>query len=156
MVIRKQTVVYRTTDQTHAFNAPYQLAIPPEGLHNVIQDSPKVADILECPIELQEGDYVVLGSDGLFDNIFDEKIVEMVWNHEQRAQMFERPDFAKMLQRLTHDMVELCKKISKDNTTCTPFAKYAQAYNYAYSGGKHDDIACIIARATTKPNIVKT
>ena len=57
--------------QQHSFNCPYQLASPtkwPEA------DKPEDADVYE--VELLPGDIVVLGSDGLFDNM---------WNHELEA-----------------------------------------------------------------------
>jgi hypothetical protein len=62
--------------QQHSFNCPYQLASPtkwPEA------DKPEDADVYE--VELLHGDIVVLGSDGLFDNMWNHEMEVIVRNH---------------------------------------------------------------------------
>ncbi len=69
MVIRDGRVVLRTVEQTHAFNFPRQLGTGS-------QDTPADADRLSIPV--LEGDIIVLGTDGLFDNMFDDEILQLV------------------------------------------------------------------------------
>lgn len=35
-----------------------------------------------CSVELWEGDTIVMGSDGLFDNVFDKEIISTVYRFE--------------------------------------------------------------------------
>ncbi|CAB4037930.1 phosphatase PTC7 homolog, partial [Paramuricea clavata] len=77
LVIRKQDVVHSSLGQQHYFNTPYQLAIPPpdqEG--NVIQDNLDSAE--ETSFAVEEGDAVVLGTDGLFDNLTEKQIIDEI------------------------------------------------------------------------------
>ena len=76
MVIRDGRMVLRTIEQTHAFNFPRQLGTGS-------QDTPSDADRLSIPLE--PGDIVVLGTDGLFDNMFDDEILLLV-NENTRKQ----------------------------------------------------------------------
>ena len=62
--------------QQHAFNMPYQLAsarLLPEA------DAPEDADVYELDVE--PGDVVVLGTDGLFDNMWDDQLAAIVHAH---------------------------------------------------------------------------
>jgi serine/threonine protein phosphatase PrpC len=68
-VIRDRQIVYQSTPQTHGFNFPRQLGAESEDL-------PEHADSKD--IDVLEGDVVVLGTDGLFDNLSHEKVVSSV------------------------------------------------------------------------------
>lgn len=77
VVIRKGEVVHQSSEQQHYFNTPYQLAIPPPGqAGNVIQDSLEEAESSSFSVE--EGDLIVMGTDGLFDNLSMEQILDEV------------------------------------------------------------------------------
>lgn len=94
-------VVLQSKAQQHIFNTPYQLAkipspdeikcgllqrlVAPEEIEEILseyerlefcKDSPEEADMYQTKV--QEGDLVLLGTDGLFDNLFLEEIVERV------------------------------------------------------------------------------
>ncbi|KAG4101036.1 protein serine/threonine phosphatase 2C [Neocallimastix lanati (nom. inval.)] len=76
IVIRNGKVVYQTHELQHYFNAPYQLSVLPDEMKNDpinIMDSPNDAIIDQYTVE--EGDVIVLGTDGLWDNIFNEEII---------------------------------------------------------------------------------
>jgi protein phosphatase PTC7 len=61
LVIRNGEIIYRTKELQHGFNFPYQV-----GTHQ--RDEPmKDADRVE--VEVEENDVVVVGSDGLMDNL---------------------------------------------------------------------------------------
>lgn len=68
--------------QQHSFNCPFQLASQkryPEA------NSPDDADVYE--VSLLPGDILVLGSDGLFDNMWDSQLETIIREHLQ-AQPF--------------------------------------------------------------------
>jgi len=39
-----------------------------------------------CNVQLMEGDTIVMGSDGLFDNVFDHEIVQTIVKHKDVAE----------------------------------------------------------------------
>lgn len=69
--------------QQHSFNCPFQLAAQkrwPEA------DPPEAADMYE--VELLPGDILVLGSDGLFDNMWDSQLESTVRDHMKVCHSF--------------------------------------------------------------------
>ncbi|KAF9963350.1 hypothetical protein BGZ65_004119, partial [Modicella reniformis] len=68
-VIRQNEFIFRTEEQQHSFNYPYQL-----GTGST--DSP--SDAQTFTVKVKSGDIVVMGTDGIFDNLFDEDILEEV------------------------------------------------------------------------------
>merc|ERR1719428_41693 len=71
-VIREGQILMASQPMQHRFNCPYQLAY--QGLvPSAVIDSAESADLYE--ISIQPGDFIVAGTDGLFDNVFDPDIV---------------------------------------------------------------------------------
>jgi serine/threonine protein phosphatase PrpC len=68
MVVRRGRVLFRSPSQQHEFNFPFQLG--GEG-------SDKVSDAQCFMVPVQVGDVVVMGTDGLFDNVFDKDVALM-------------------------------------------------------------------------------
>ena len=70
--------------QTHAFNTPYQLSmIPPNILARMaafggaqLSDEPRDAEVLR--LDLRHGDVLVFASDGVWDNLFNQDILQLV------------------------------------------------------------------------------
>ena len=62
------TSVFRSKEQTHGFNFPYQIGTG--------GDDPAKADTQVH--EVEHNDIVVVGTDGLFDNLFDVRIIELI------------------------------------------------------------------------------
>ncbi|KAJ1671014.1 hypothetical protein EV182_007867, partial [Spiromyces aspiralis] len=69
-VVRQGDMIFRTEEQQHSFNYPYQLGT---GEHS---DKPTDAQIFR--LKVRRGDIIIVGTDGLFDNLFDEDILEEV------------------------------------------------------------------------------
>jgi len=63
------TIIHRTTVQQHSFNLPYQLGYKSS-------DDPCDAHLETVPVAA--GDIIVLGTDGLWDNLFDEQVAEII------------------------------------------------------------------------------
>ncbi|KAJ1727497.1 hypothetical protein LPJ61_004538 [Coemansia biformis] len=72
-VVRQGDMVYRTEEQQHSFNYPYQLGTEAHS------DKPSDAQVFR--LKIQKGDIIIVGSDGVFDNLFDEDILEEVSHH---------------------------------------------------------------------------
>lgn len=70
--------------QTHAFNTPYQLSmIPPNILARMaafggaqLSDEPRDAEVIRS--DLRHGDVLVFASDGVWDNLFNQDILQIV------------------------------------------------------------------------------
>lgn len=73
-VVRNGAVVFASPAQEHYFNCPYQLGYGPLSPEDV--DTASDAEVFE--FDVKPGDLVVAGSDGLFDNAFDDEIAETV------------------------------------------------------------------------------
>lgn len=84
MIIRDGKVIGRSDlELVHYFNCPFQLSNPPPSLltHHAhtskfISDSPSSA--IESAVDVHDGDVVVLATDGLFSNVYNSEIVEVV------------------------------------------------------------------------------
>ncbi|XP_076886484.1 putative protein phosphatase 2C 26 [Bidens hawaiensis] len=73
-VIRKGQIIFSTFPQEHYFDCPYQLSSETV--------SQTYLDATVTSIDSMKGDIIVMGSDGLFDNVFDHEIVTMVKEHK--------------------------------------------------------------------------
>ena len=93
---------------------------------------------------IQHGDIIVLGSDGLWDNLHRSTIVDMIrpyvkWTEENKFGLIE--DVALVAEMLAKE----AEKFSYLQNYISPFAESARAHGYECSGGKPDDITVIIA-----------
>jgi hypothetical protein len=149
LVIRDGDIVFRTKEQQFSFNFPYQLGSSSRATAN---------DAEVAVVELEEGDIIVMGTDGLFDNLFDFEIVQ----HINRALGKEDPQRPRSLSNCpltdpstptkseSPNMAELLAKKAFDKARSphckTPFSKHAKEHGYLYPGGKMDDITVLVAQ----------
>lgn len=78
VVVRESQIVHRSREQQHYFNSPFQMAILPnmssgEPVSNLFNDSPELAEV--SSFQLCEGDFVVIATDGLWDNLDESSIL---------------------------------------------------------------------------------
>jgi len=125
MVLRGTDIVFRSKEQQHSFNFPYQL-----GTGSA--DMPFHA--VNVTVNIQPGDLVIVGSDGLWDNLFDDEIVEVT------SRATEPMIIAQLIARQAH-------LAASSKTIISPFAKAARENGYPLAtGGKMDDISVLVAR----------
>eukprot|EP00591_Stephanopyxis_turris_P006154 CAMPEP_0195524606 /NCGR_PEP_ID=MMETSP0794_2-20130614/24526_1 /TAXON_ID=515487 /ORGANISM="Stephanopyxis turris, Strain CCMP 815" /LENGTH=514 /DNA_ID=CAMNT_0040654859 /DNA_START=121 /DNA_END=1662 /DNA_ORIENTATION=+ len=126
-LLRDGAVAARTKDISHYFDCPYQLA-------EESPDRPK--DSTKLKVQVLPGDILLMGSDGVFDNLSDDDIFEAI---------NAVPDKSTFIAK---SVVDMSRKISLDETAATPYAKLAKKNrNPDYKnglGGKVDDISCIV------------
>jgi protein phosphatase PTC7 len=130
LVIRDDRVVSRTKEISHYFECPYQLS----------NDSPdKPRDGTKLNVELVRGDLVVMGSDGVFDNLSDQEIVEAVDGANNGK-----------LGSVAKKIADRSRKVSMNKKAVTPYSKLARKNgdpDYSEGlGGKVDDISCVVVR----------
>ncbi|EER02133.1 protein phosphatase 2c, putative [Perkinsus marinus ATCC 50983] len=75
------SLAYRSEEQTFAFNAPYQL-----DRNQRISSPLRLAQ--KTRTRLEEGDMVVLASDGLWDNVFNKDVMRVL---EEQQTTFMQP-----------------------------------------------------------------
>jgi protein phosphatase PTC7 len=130
-------IIFRTIEQQHYFNAPFQLMYMSHAYRKKhssegnIVDHPRQA--LQGEIDVQKNDLVVLGTDGLFDNLFDEEIVSVLQEYEN-------------LDEISKELLKRTYEKSQSLRVYTPFAMNAYKHGLYFAGGKEDDITIIIGR----------
>jgi len=129
VIIRNKKVIYSSGTQQAKFNFPYQLSS-----HGNFKPSQATID----KIELENGDLIVSGSDGFWDNVFEEEIVEFLENGTV--------DLSMSSWDLT-DFLDLVSKRSDDEKYCSPFCKNArEVAGKHWLGGKVDDTTLGVSR----------
>jgi serine/threonine protein phosphatase PrpC len=164
IVLRKReesnalATVYRSLEQQHSFNCPFQLANLPKpsafeemsrkGLGTLVtmlrksskymNDSPFDADNEMIPLKV--GDIIIAGSDGLFDNLYDQEIIKIA---ESVGEGRKEPQ--EMARQLAQVLAEKAIDRGWDTNYRSPFARNAGKAGKKYMGGKLDDTTVIVA-----------
>ena len=90
---------------------------------------------------VKHGDIVIVGTDGLWDNMYRHEIVHCVKGYTTGENyMFKDP------QLVAEAIATKAFKYSQeDKWYVSPFGKSAREHHYEYLGGKPDDITVIVA-----------
>ncbi|CDW74148.1 serine threonine family 2c [Stylonychia lemnae] len=127
----KIVLQFRSKEQQYSFNFPYQCGTNCDLPYNADDNS----HILE------ENDILIMGSDGLFDNVYDEDLLNCIY-----------PNFNKETKQITdHLAAAVCLStkaeiLGKDKKYFSPFAKHAKEQRKYFMGGKLDDVTVIVAQ----------
>jgi protein phosphatase PTC7 len=130
MVVRDDKVLLRSKEQQRGFNFPYQLGTNSE-------DTPKRADRYELP--MQPADIVVIATDGFWDNLFDQKILQLIngWKNSNGGKV----------DKLAKILAEEAERVSLSRDR-TPFQVAAANAGLRFNGGKEDDITVVVGVVT--------
>lgn len=127
----KPHIKFRTPQQEHTFGYPYQLG------HQDMADKAEHAMLAHIP--LVPDDVLVMGSDGLWDNVSEDEILHIVLE-EKNSPSTPRP--MNIAQKLT----KAAFYNSHDKGKVTPYSLGAtEAFEMVFNGGKQDDIAVVVA-----------
>ncbi|KAI9307075.1 phosphatase 2C-like domain-containing protein [Cunninghamella echinulata] len=137
-VIRHNDYIFRSEEQQHSFNFPYQLGTGSP-------DRPKDAQAFN--IKVEKNDIIIMGSDGLYDNLFDKEILSII---QSQVAPYMLPGTNKHLkfepQRLSDALASRAKAVSDNKCDIkSPFQKRAVHEGIYYQGGKADDISVVVA-----------
>ncbi|KAL8426334.1 hypothetical protein ACSSS7_008163 [Eimeria intestinalis] len=149
-------IVYRTTPQQHFFNCPYQFSRMPDldcSCEALLKKTAQSADV--GSVEVRPGDIVVFGTDGLFDNVFDDDLLELLnrtcWHDCER----DKPPKTNPAV-LVDGLLDLALKAGQpppgaSGSVITPFTKAAfDEVGRKLLGGKPDDITVVVAYVVPK------
>ncbi|KAI5844246.1 phosphatase 2C-like domain-containing protein [Tricharina praecox] len=137
----------RTKEQWHWFDCPRQLGTnsPDTPVNNcVVQE-----------LEVQDGDLVVLATDGLVDNMWDEEILTVIGavleatDEVVESETGEKGDCGRM-KLVAQRLVEGAKKTAIDPFAESPYMERSIEEGLGIEGGKWDDIS--VAAAICRPN----
>lgn len=124
-------VKYRSPQQEHEFGFPFQLG------HMDNADTANDALLMTLPVI--PGDIVVLGSDGLFDNMSDQEMVDLT------EQLLREGSCSSA--EIARSMLTAAYFNSIDRVKATPYSLAAtEVFDMVYSGGKKDDITVVVAQ----------
>mmetsp|Transcript_55045 Transcript_55045/g.128776 ORF Transcript_55045/g.128776 Transcript_55045/m.128776 type:complete len:355 (+) Transcript_55045:175-1239(+) len=136
-------VVFRSSDQTHYFNCPYQLG----------GSGPPAEDPDLVFVRVRPGDIVIAASDGVFDNLFDHQVQAIVAHHlaaawkSQTQAGIASSEVEPFLPDLAAGIADQARHIGNQEglkEVITPWALTAQSEGLAFHGGKLDDIALVV------------
>jgi protein phosphatase PTC7 len=168
ILVRPSTreVPYRSKHQEKSFGCPYQLGHHP---NSAAADEAQLARQ-----QLKQGDVVVLGSDGLFDNVSDGEVVELVmnmltssWEKASKRKRAKALEIVKAKELDEADMLSTCVSpsmlasslaieaytASMDRKRNTPFSLSAtEEFNMIFNGGKRDDITVCVGLVELDPS----
>ena len=147
MVFRKYNsslrLVFQTIAKQHSFNTPFQVSkqFSPKQLqkgYNIIKDNIKNSngniDSDEYFTTVHEGDILVIGTDGLFDNLFPSEIKKIIKRFPKVSSLSETVDF------IVESALARAKGIE-----FTPFEQNMKNIQCEWKGGKIDDITVIVS-----------
>lgn len=84
-------------------------------------------------------DIFIIGSDGLFDNLYDVRIIELIKPFIRGRDDLLDPDLIAQM------IAEEAERFSRKQDYMSPFARGAREHFYDYIGGKQDDITVAVA-----------
>ncbi|KAM7520224.1 hypothetical protein LguiB_019186 [Lonicera macranthoides] len=128
IVVRDGSTLFQSPVQQHGFNFTYQLQNDPGG------DQPSSGQVFTIPVT--PGDVIVAGTDGLFDNLF---------NNEVTAIVVEGVRAGLTPESMAQKVAALARHRALDRKRQSPFSVAAQEAGYRYFGGKLDDITVVVS-----------
>ena len=132
-VVTDGNMTHQPTEQEIDFNRPFCLGKMAGGV--IYAQEPKDGE--KFVINLEGEDMLVLGTDGLFDNLFDDEIMNII-NSMGNA---TASDIAETLVIAATEKGESLEP--------TPFERTSQEAGYEHKGGKTDDTAIIVVKAAS-------
>ncbi|KAJ1280085.1 hypothetical protein BS78_04G204700 [Paspalum vaginatum] len=129
-VFRDGRILHRSRPQQRYFNCPYQLKSGRDGT--------PVSEAVVGEIMAKEGDIVVVGTDGLFDNVFDDELGRIV-------RMGTALGFSP--KNMSEVMAGFAFETSRCTDRDTPYSVLGrrETSKPSFKGGKPDDITVVVA-----------
>ncbi|KAJ7981851.1 Protein phosphatase 2C family protein [Quillaja saponaria] len=129
-LFRNNKLFFRSSVMQHSYNCPYQLKYDSKS------DSPELAIDLTIPV--MPGDFIVVGTDGLFDNLWPKEIEDILEWATTKLESVEPQHLAWTIGRVAYYNSSNKQKVS-------PFAEAARVAGRIHVGGKIDDITVVVA-----------
>lgn len=142
----KYKIKFKSESQQHYFNCPYQITLaPPNGRASDTSGLTATDNSSNPPknLSVETGDIVLLMTDGVIDNVFDDELEELVSTsiniHSRKKSASEVP------QMIAQDIAFRARSLSEDSKRESPFTVEARKTGRNSLGGKQDDITVVAA-----------
>ena len=142
----KYRIKFKSESQQHHFNCPYQLTLaPPNGRAIDSSDLTDTDNSTDPPrrLSVETGDIVLVMTDGVIDNLFDDELEELVSSsiniHSRKSSPSEVP------RLIAQDIAFRARTLSEDSKRESPFTIEARKNDLHSLGGKEDDITVVAA-----------
>jgi len=132
LIIRDGEIFLQSSEHQHQFNFPYQLGRNKYGEPHG-EDRPSDAEIYQ--VSMKKGDIIVMGSDGLLDNVWPKEILDYI-NKQPKNPI-----------ALAEGLARIAYGASQNKDNFVPFFHRAkdEGIEFAsYRGGKEDDITVLV------------
>lgn len=135
VVFRRNFVAFQTLPQQHRHNLPYQVGR---------SEPDSASDAQTYELSVQVGDIIVLGTDGLWDNLYASQVLQIITEATDQSPA--------ALARLLTDRAYVA---SNQDNIWSPFAQRAYEQGIikdtdfeSHLGGKPDDITVVVCRVS--------
>eukprot|EP00796_Vickermania_ingenoplastis_P008689 gene8689-6110_t len=151
LVIRNGQILFASEEQQHDVDYPFQLG---DGS----PDTPR--DGVRLLIPVRRGDIVLMGSDGIFDNVYTAKLCDLMWaalsdspffralRGQGDASMHPGDALDATLTALNHGIEQVVAEaltVSQDIRADSPYATRCIENGANFEGGKPDDMTVLAA-----------
>lgn len=144
-------IIFRSPSQQHSFNVPFQVGKYPQEMLSEMTaypDSPE--DSQTYDVEIEEGDLILLFSDGVTDNLNNSEILQICDCFSPFAvhALGLSENLVTATKTIAESIVLAAYKKSGNTTERTPFTEEALLAEWPLEdciGGKQDDITCTAA-----------
>lgn len=150
-------VVFKSPSQQHDFNYPFQLCSLPKQLKKRMLRKPdQPSDCFSFDIDVEEGDLILLYSDGVDDNLHQHELLDIcdrALSPYAAHVLGLYPDAATPPELVARAIGSSAYLRSRNKKARTPFAEEARKAGWPLSwcvGGKEDDITCIASWVTCR------
>ncbi|KAK1359971.1 Protein phosphatase [Heracleum sosnowskyi] len=135
IVVRDGCSVFESPVQQHGFNFTYQLECSSRS------DQPSSGQVFMIPVV--PGDVIVAGTDGLFDNLFNDEVISIVADGLREGL---NPN------ALSQKLAASAQQRALNRHKQTPFSTAAKEAGFRYYGGKPDDITVVVSYISSSTN----
>lgn len=140
MVVHNGRAVFESTPRQHSFNRPLQLG-------KWSADTVFNGEFID--LRFTAGDCVVLATDGLWDNVYGEAVLEVVQAHMQKhhvpSEQWDSITADTVAAGIAFDLIQHGLRGAGDPEWCSPFTRCASEHGRTHAGGKVDDITVVVA-----------
>ncbi|CDW91186.1 serine threonine family 2c [Stylonychia lemnae] len=136
VVDQQLELYYRSKEQQHGYDFPFQCGT----------NGDPTSDAETQEHTLKDNDILVVGSDGLFDNLYNNDIQSCIQT-QIIGQNYEVDPTA-----VAECIAAKAEQVSFSETHFSPFAKHAKEAGKEYQGGKMDDITVVVGQFKNRQN----
>ena len=146
-------IAYRSPPQEHDFGRPFQLG------HHEATDKP--SDAMLSTFFLENDDVIVVGTDGLWDNVSEKEILAVIENRIKSSSASSSSSSSsssslgsnqaflnkKEVDACAKELTQKAFEHANDRSRTTPYSLAATEYfDMVYNGGKKDDITVLVCK----------